>query len=131
MKLIDFQLFNYNFSCFSNCIIFGITCKSDFEFIGFLCRQFHAYSCNTFLIGFSTVCLAVYCKLNCFGFYDLSGLIQHEMIELERDLTDKDFRSLASTLNVPEEKLRRIYPEARAQLYKKLKDRIEIHDSFH
>ena len=62
---------------------------------------------------------------------DLSGLLQHEMIELERDLTDKDFKSISATLSVPEEKLRAIYPEAKAALYKKLKDRVDIHDSFH
>ena len=63
--------------------------------------------------------------------YDnLTDLLVHEMIEQERDLTDKDINNISNTLNIPAEKLFAVLEEARAKLYKKLIDRIEIHDSF-
>lgn len=63
--------------------------------------------------------------------YDsLVDLLIHEMVELERDLTDKDFRTISEMLCVPENKLRALHPEAKNKLYKMLIDRVEIRDSF-
>lgn len=64
--------------------------------------------------------------------YDsLTDLLVHEMIERERKLTDKDVVAIADTMCVPAEKLYKLLEEAEAKLYKMLKDRVEIHDSFH
>lgn len=64
--------------------------------------------------------------------YDnLTDMLIHEMIELERKLTDKDIKSIADKMCIPEEKLRKLIPEAEDKLHKTLVDRIEIQDSFH
>ena len=63
--------------------------------------------------------------------YDsLTDMLIHEMVEQERDLTDKDLKKLADLLGLSIEKLQALMPAAKEKLYKTLTDRIELHETF-
>ena len=53
--------------------------------------------------------------------YDsIVDMIIHEMVELERELTDKDLNKLANLVCIPVEKLEKFVPAAKEKLYKQL-----------
>ena len=63
--------------------------------------------------------------------YDsIVDMIIHEMVELERELTDKDLNKLANLVCIPVEKLEKFVPAAKEKLYKQLTDKIDLHDTF-
>lgn len=63
--------------------------------------------------------------------YDsLTDMLIHEMIERERDLTDRDLNELSKMLCIPVEKLRSLMTGAKKKLYDTLTDRIDMHDTF-
>jgi len=64
------------------------------------------------------------------NYNNLTDLLIHEMVEKERKLTDKDIQNLADTMCIPIEKLIKLIEPAEKKLYKILRDRVEIHDSF-
>lgn len=64
------------------------------------------------------------------NYNSITDMLVHEMVELERDLTDKDLNNLSNLLSIPIEKLQRLLPEAKDRLYEFLTDRIAIHETF-
>lgn len=63
--------------------------------------------------------------------YDsLVDMLKHEMVVLERDLTDEDILNLAITMDVPYDKLQKLMPEARESLYNELHLVNDINESF-
>lgn len=63
--------------------------------------------------------------------YDsLIDLLIHEMVEQEKDLSDKDLAKLSSLLDIPLDRLKALHQPAKDKLYKQLIERVEIHDTF-
>lgn len=63
--------------------------------------------------------------------YDsLTDLLIHEMVELERDLTEKDLTNLADMLTLPVETLFKLLPSAKEKLYLELTNRLTLQDIF-
>lgn len=64
------------------------------------------------------------------NYNSLTDLLIHEMVDKEKDLTDKDLQGLSDSLCIPFEKLKKLLPEAREKLYQTLKERIELQEMF-
>lgn len=64
------------------------------------------------------------------NYNSLTELLEHEMIDKERRLTDKDILDLSTLLSVPFEKLKKLLPEAEAKLFETLTNRIELQSVF-
>lgn len=60
----------------------------------------------------------------------LTDLLIHEMVELERMLTEKDLRNISTLLDIPYERLEGVFDEAKVKLHNTLIDRIDIQDTF-
>lgn len=64
------------------------------------------------------------------NYNSLIGMLKHEMVEQERDLTDQDLLNLSILLDVPFDKLKKLMPDAKKSLYDELHLVNEINDSF-
>lgn len=63
--------------------------------------------------------------------YDsLTDMLVHELVEQERDLTEKDIQGIAEMMCIPAEKLMNLLPQARQKLHDMLIDRIHIQEVF-
>lgn len=63
--------------------------------------------------------------------YDtIEGLLIHELVERERDLTEEDLQELSELLTIPVERLQLLLPRAKEKLYSILVDRVDLHDTF-
>ena len=60
----------------------------------------------------------------------LTDLLIHEMVEKEKDLTDKDLIELSDLTCIPFEKLKETLPEAKSKLHKTLTDRLQFRELF-
>lgn len=64
------------------------------------------------------------------NYNSLTDMLIHEMVVNEKDLSDSDLLSLAMMLDVPFAKLKELMPTAKEKLYKELKDRINLKETF-
>lgn len=63
--------------------------------------------------------------------YDsLIDMLKHEMVILERSLTDEDVLNLAMTMDIPYDKLKALLPEAKESLYNELHFVNDVNESF-
>ena len=63
--------------------------------------------------------------------YDsLIGMLKHEMVVQEKDLSDQDLLNLSMLLDVPFDKLKKLMPEAKQSLYDELHLVEDINESF-
>lgn len=60
----------------------------------------------------------------------LTDLLMHEMVDKERDLTEKDLQSLSDLLSIPLQKLVNFMPKAKEKLHAILTDRVNIQEVF-
>lgn len=64
------------------------------------------------------------------NYNSLVDMLVHEMCVQEKDLNDADLLKLAMVLDIPIEKLRNVYPEAKNKLHNMLIRRIDMKESF-
>lgn len=64
------------------------------------------------------------------NYNSLIGMLKHEMVVREKDLSDQDLLDLAMLLDIPFDKLKKLMPEAKQSLYDELKLVEDINESF-
>lgn len=64
------------------------------------------------------------------NYNSLTDLLIHEMVERESDLDDNALSEISQLLDIPFERLQKLLPEAKEQLYQKLIDKIEFDEVF-
>ncbi len=64
------------------------------------------------------------------NYNSLTDLLIHEMVEKESDLSEDDLSNLSNLLDIPFERLKKLLPVAKEQLYQKLIDKIEFDEVF-
>lgn len=64
------------------------------------------------------------------NYNSLTDLLIHEMVERESDLDDNALSELSQLLDIPFERLEKLLPIAKEQLYQKLVDKIEFDEVF-